>query len=75
MAIGLTDSNQIRYPLVVRSGINDKGKTIRYLLNYSGKEQSVTYNFNNGNDLLLGKPIKKDASISIKPWDVVIVEE
>jgi beta-galactosidase len=52
--IGLDDSNQITYPVVIRSGTNDQGKTIRYYLNYSGKEQPIVFNFDKGVDLLSG---------------------
>ncbi|MEO8111594.1 MAG: beta-galactosidase trimerization domain-containing protein, partial [Ginsengibacter sp.] len=73
--IGLVDDKQIVYPVVARSGINDQGKTIRYYLNYSDKEQSVIYNFDKGTDLLTNKALKKGDSLSLKPWDVLIVEE
>ncbi|MEO6232640.1 MAG: beta-galactosidase trimerization domain-containing protein, partial [Ferruginibacter sp.] len=73
--IGLVDDKQIVYPVVARSGINDQGKTIRYYLNYSDKEQSAIYNFDKGTDLLTNKALKKGDSLSLKPWDVLIVEE
>lgn len=73
--IGLIDENQITYPVVMKYGINDQGKTIRYYLNYSGKDQSVMYNFEKGTDLLNNKTLKKGDSFILKPWDLLIVEE
>jgi beta-galactosidase len=73
--IGLMNDNQITYPIVMRYGINDLGKTIRYYLNYSGKDQSVLYNFDKGTDLLNNRALKKGDLISLKPWDLLIVEE
>ena len=73
--IGLMDDNQIAYPVVTRSGTNDQGKTIRYYLNYSGKEQSVIYNFEKGTALLTNKALKRGDSFVLKPWDLLIVEE
>ena len=73
--IGLIGDNQLSYPIVMRYGTNDQGKTIRYYLNYSGKDQSVIYNFDKGTDLLNNKILKKGDSISLKPWDLLIVEE
>jgi len=59
----------------MKYGTNDQGKTIRYYLNYSNKEQSFIYFYTKGTDLLTNKPLKKGDSLIIKPWDVLIVEE
>jgi len=71
----LMGDNQPAYPVVMRYGTNDQGKTIRYYLNYSGKDQSVMYNFDKGTDLLSSKALKKGDSFILKPWDILIVEE
>jgi beta-galactosidase len=73
--IGLMNDNQIIYPIVMRYGTNEQGKTIRYYLNYSGKDQSIIYSFDKGTDLLNNKTLKKGDSFSLKPWDLLIVEE
>jgi beta-galactosidase len=65
----------ITYPVVIREGTNDQGKTIRYFLNYSGKDLLVTYNYNKGTNLLTNAPLKRGETISLKPWDVAIIEE
>ncbi len=73
---GLTDKeNRIVYPIVIRYGTNDQGKTIRYYLNYSGKNASVVYNSSKGISLFSNTSIKKGDKIMIDPWGVVIVEE
>ncbi|MEO6541074.1 MAG: Beta-galactosidase C-terminal domain, partial [Ferruginibacter sp.] len=73
--IGLLDDKQIVYPISVRSGVNDQNKRVHYYLNYSGKEQSVVYNFGRGTDLLSNNILKMGDTFSLKPWDVLIVEE
>jgi beta-galactosidase len=74
--IGLLEKeNQITYPIVLRTGTNDLGKTIRYYLNYSDKDQSVTYKYARGTNLFTGASLKKGDIVSLKPWDVAIVEE
>ena len=73
--IGLLNDRQVSYPVVIRWGTNDQGKTIRYYLNYSGDEQQVVYQFNGGTELLGNKTIKKGDSLVLKPWDLAIVEE
>jgi len=73
---GLIDKDkQLTYPIVMKYGINDQGKTIRYFLNYSAREQSFTYFYNNGTDLLTNKSLRKGDSVILKPWDVIIFEE
>lgn len=74
--IGLIEKdNPVTYPIVLRTGTNDHGKTIRYYLNYSDKDQSVTYKFTRGTNLLTGASLKKDDTVILKPWDVVIIED
>jgi len=50
-------------------------KPIRYFLNYSNMEQSFVSGYANGTDLLTNKQLKKGDSITLKPWDLLIVEE
>jgi beta-galactosidase len=59
-----------QYPLVVRSGILTNGSRVRYLLNYSREKHDVPKDLISGTDLLTGK----QASSSIGPWGVAIVE-
>jgi beta-galactosidase len=76
METGLIEKeNHLTYPVVMRSGVNDQGKTIRYYLSYSDKEESVVYLSAKGINLFTNSSLKKGDSIVLKPWDVVIVEE
>jgi len=63
------------YPVVIKTGKNNMNKQIHYYLNYSESEKTVKYNFNDGQNLLTEKPVKKGSSIILKPWDLAIVEE
>ncbi len=65
----------VHYPLIVRSGVNGRGRTIHYLLNYSAASQGLAYPFTAGSDLLSGKPVAKGARIELEPWGVAIVED
>jgi beta-galactosidase len=71
----INKDTHLSYPIVMKYGTNDAGKTIRYFLNYSGLEQTFNYFSDMGTDLLTGKTLKKGDSISLKPWDILIVEE
>src|SRR4030043_222943 len=73
---GLIDSEKrFIYPVVIREGTNDLGKTIRYFLNYSGKDLSIGYDYSKGTNLFTNASLKRGDAISLKPWDVVIIEQ
>ena len=76
LEIGIINKdNNLSYPLVTKFGTNDEGKTIRYYLNYSGLQQSFNFFSDKGTALLTGKTLKKGDSLSLRPWDILIVEE
>ena len=73
---GLRHKEDYKFPIIVRQGINDQGKRIRYIFNYSASSQPIKYNYSkNGIDLLSKKTVKKDELITIEPWDLLIIEE
>jgi len=59
----------------VRHGVNRFGKRLHYYFNYSSDAKSFAYSYSAGKDLLTGNAVGHSQSISIKPWDVAIVEE
>lgn len=64
-----------RYPVIVRKGQNEMGKTVRYFLNYSSSLQKVDYAYQNGTELLEGKKVSTKESLEISPWNLKIIEE
>lgn len=75
LEIGIINKSTPKYPVVIREGVNSQGNTIRYFLNYSGKDVSVPYFAEKGVNLFTGKSLTKGNPVSLKPWDVAIVEE
>ena len=73
---GLTGPDQ-SLPANVRAkhGINRKGKTLHYFLNYSSEVQTFPYSFGAGTDLLTQSAVAVGQSFKLKPWDAAIVEE
>jgi len=59
----------------VKHGIANDGRRMHYYLNYSGAEGNFKYSYAAGEDLLTGKPIANGEQVTLKPWDVAIVEE
>lgn len=66
---------QLAAPVRVKHGVDNAGKNLRYYLNYSGQNQTFTYPYAGGTDLLSHKPVEKSQSITLAPWDLVIIEE
>lgn len=67
--------SEYHYPIIVRKGTNDLGKTVRYFLNYSGVELEMPYNYKNGVELLENIAIENAAALQMPAWGVKIVEE
>lgn len=64
-----------QFPVIVRKGENDFGKTVRFYFNYSPEEQTEKYRFPEGVELLTGTKFKSTDPVSIEPWGVRIIEE
>ena len=73
---GLTGPDQnLPAPVRVKHGVNRNGRALHYYLNYSNDPQTLTYSYAVGKDLLADSSVAKRQSITLKPWDLMIVEE
>lgn len=72
---GIRRETECEFPLIVRKGVNDLGKTVRFYLNYSGQEQAEVPVCADGRDLLSGDEIRKEERMTIPAWGLRIVEE
>ena len=73
---GLWGADQeLKFPLVVKSGINQYGKAIHYYFNYSAIPAMLTYSYKSGKELLSGAEISTKNNMEIGAWGVKIVEE
>jgi beta-galactosidase len=73
---GLTGTDQkLPAPVRVKHGVNQKGKTLHYYFNYSGDPQTFNYSYASGSDLLTQTAVSASQAITLKPWDLAIVEE
>ena len=66
---------EYHYPIIVRKGTNDLGKTVRYFLNYSAVELEMPYDYKNGVELLENTAVENGAALQMPAWGVKIVEE
>jgi len=73
---GLTGPDQqLPSPVHVKHGTNRNGKVVHYYMNYSGDPQTFAYAYAAGEDLLTQSPVALPQKITLKPWDLVIIEE
>jgi beta-galactosidase len=70
-----TVDQDLHWPLITKSGINDAGKKVHYYYNYTSLKSSLVYPHKAGNELTSGKTVSSGASLEIGPWDVLIIEE
>ena len=73
---GLTGPDQeLPASVRVKHGTNRNGKVIHYYLNYSSGPQTFKYKYKSGKDLLTDSAVPSLQLVTLKPWDLVIIEE
>ncbi|MFC4323969.1 beta-galactosidase [Litchfieldia salsa] len=65
----------LQFPLIVKSGVNDLGRTVRYYFNYSEDPQTFVYSHSNGQELLENRPVESGQKVELERWGVAIIEE
>lgn len=56
----MISDDEYKFPIIVKKGTNDKGRTIRYIFNYSPTSQEVEYNYaSKGKELLKNRTLSK----------------
>ncbi len=66
---------ELAFPLIVKTGVNKNGKTLRYIFNYSSEKQTFSYEYEKGTELLEGANVQAGQSMTIEPWGVQIIEQ
>jgi beta-galactosidase len=75
-AVGLVGPDQqVPANIRVKHGIGNDGRRMHYYLNYSSVESNLKYSYGAGKDLLTGSAIANGEQLTVKAWDVAIVEE
>lgn len=66
---------ELAFPLIVKTGVNDQGHTIRYYFNYSDEPVSFKNPYSEGTELLSGDSIAAGQEIKLERWGVRIIEQ
>lgn len=79
LKIALTESGvpipQVQFPIILRKGESRDGHTFRFFLNFSPNTQQIPYPYPQGTEILANRPVVPGEELSVKPWDLCIVEE
>lgn len=66
---------ELAFPLIVKTGMNDQGNTIRYYFNYSDQAVTFVNPHGKGMELLSGAVVAGEQSIELEPWGIRIIEQ
>lgn len=69
------ESTELSFPVIVRSGVNGKGKVLHYLLHYSEDEREILCPYKKVRDILTEQIYEKGDILHLKDWAVKILEE
>jgi beta-galactosidase len=73
---GLWSADQeLFFPLITRSGVNDAGNAVHYYFNYSDDPRAFTYPHEDATELLGGERVQQGDVRTLGPWGAAIVEE
>ena len=73
---GLLGPDQQLPPVIhVVNGVDRLGKQLHYYFNYSAAPASFTYSHASGKDLLPDQPVATSQQVTLKAWDLAIVQE
>ncbi len=71
----LRSDENTAYPVVIRSGVNELGKDVHYILHFSEEEETWTCPYEKTVDLLTQKEYRRGDRIVLTDWAVLILEE
>ncbi|MGD9556168.1 MAG: beta-galactosidase [Mangrovibacterium sp.] len=71
----MTPDQKVHWPIITKSGINEAGNTIRYYYNYSSEPAKFVYPYKDGTELISGGKVANNETLSIEPWDILIIEQ
>ncbi|WP_366292850.1 beta-galactosidase [Paenibacillus sp. AN1007] len=66
---------ELAFPLIVKTGINEQGQTIRYYFNYSDEPVSFHNPHGDGTELLSGDSIAAGQELVLGRWGIGIIEQ
>ena len=65
--------NDLRFPIIQRSGVNKYGKNVYYYFNYSNDNQTLRHAYGKGKELTTNSRVSDGSQLSLEPWGMRIV--
>jgi beta-galactosidase len=66
---------EISFPLITKSGVNQYGRAVHYYFNYSMNTRSFRYPYKKSLELITDRVVTTNGLLDIEPWGVKIIEE
>ena len=63
-----SSQNNLHFPIIQRSGVNQYGKNVYYFFNYSNDNQTLRYDYGKGKELTDDKQISSGTQLNLKAW-------
>ena len=70
----LSTDQQLPETIKVKHGISNSGRNLHFYYNFSPAEQSFSYTYSDGINLITNQPVQKNIVLTLKAWDVAIIE-
>ena len=68
-------AQQAQFPLIIKSGVNQAGRNVRFYFNYSREDVEQAYLHADGTELLSGASVSHGDTLQLEPWGFKIIEE
>ncbi len=69
----MLEENTAAFPVIIKRGINDFGKEVRFYFNYSGNEENVLHTAFDGINLLTNEKVPAGTTLTLAPWGTLIL--
>lgn len=73
MGVAEIDCPEYNFPIIIKNGVNQYGKRICYIFNFSGEERCIKNWQFDGVDLLSGKEVWLGDEIALGAWNLCVI--
>lgn len=70
----LETEHPYRFPIIIKSGVNDEGKRLIYIMNYSSQVKQIQFPYFMGKELFANKIFEQNDQLTLEAWDTQIFE-
>ena len=71
----LPERTELRFPLIERTALDGANHKIRFIMNFSEQEHTITYQGKNAQSLLDGRTIATGTPLTLKDWGCLVLKE